>query len=37
MAGLNSVTSEMTWTGLLFVGQQVLPGFTRAGLRKLFV
>ena len=39
MAGLNPVTSEMmrTWTGLLFVGQQVLPGFTRAGLRKLFV
>jgi len=38
-AGLNPVTSEMmrTWTGLLFVGQQVLPGFTRAGLRKLFI
>jgi len=38
-AGLNPVTQEMmrTWTGLLFVGQQVLPGFTRAGLRKLFI
>ncbi|MCL2522848.1 MAG: hypothetical protein FWE36_08330 [Erysipelotrichales bacterium] len=36
-AGLNPVTSEMmrTWTGLLFVGQQVLPGVTRGSLRAL--